>query len=52
METIWIKNPLAIYTANHQDAQGGLVVQGNKIVELIAKNETPSHQIDLSLIHI
>ncbi|MFN3015757.1 8-oxoguanine deaminase [Vibrio coralliilyticus] len=46
METIWIKNPLAIYTANHQDAQGGLVVQGNKIVELIAKNETPSHQID------
>lgn len=46
METIWIKNPLAIYTGNTQDAQGGLVVQGNKVVELIPKHGTPSHQID------
>ena len=46
METIWIKNPLAIYTGNTQDAQGGLVVQGNKVAELIPKHGTPSHQID------
>ena len=46
MEIIWIKNPLAIYTGNTQDAQGGLVVQGNKIVELIPKGGTPSRSID------
>ncbi|MCG9751228.1 8-oxoguanine deaminase [Vibrio brasiliensis] len=46
METIWIKNPLAIYTGNTQDAQGGIVVKGNQIVELIAQHQTPSHTID------
>lgn len=46
METIWIKNPLAIYTGNSKDARGGIVVKGNQIVELIALNQTPSHEID------
>jgi 8-oxoguanine deaminase len=46
METIWIKNPLAIYTGNEQDARGGLVIRGNKIVELVALNTTPDIQID------
>jgi len=46
METIWIKNPLAIYTGNQQDAQGGVVVKGNQIVELIPMHGTPSHHID------
>lgn len=38
---IWIKNPLAIFTANDQDASNGLVVQGNKIIELVAKGQEP-----------
>ena len=46
METIWIKNPLAIYTGNEQDARGGLVIRGNKIVELVALNTTPDIHID------
>lgn len=46
METIWIKNPLAIYTGNSKDARGGIVVKGNQIVELIALHQTPSHEID------
>lgn len=46
METIWIKNPLAIYTGNEQDARGGLVIRGNKIVELVALNATPDVQVD------
>ena len=36
-ETCWIKNPLAIYTANTLDAGGGVVTQGSQIVEVVAK---------------
>ena len=32
----WIKNPQAIFTANDQDARGGLVIEGALIVELLA----------------
>ncbi len=46
METLWIKNPLAIYTGKEQDARGGLVIRGNKIVELVALNTTPETKID------
>lgn len=38
---IWLANPLAIYTANDEDASGGIVVCGKAIVELVAKGETP-----------
>ncbi|SBO11420.1 8-oxoguanine deaminase [Vibrio mediterranei] len=45
METVWIKNPLAIYTGTTQDAGGGIVVQGSRIVELIASNQEPTTTI-------
>ncbi len=43
---IWIKNPLAIFTANDLDARGGIVVQGSKIIELIAYNTVPKMKVD------
>lgn len=35
---IWIKQPLAIYTANQLDASNGLVIENNKIIEVLAKD--------------
>lgn len=49
METIWIKNPLDIFTANQKDARGGLVIQGTQIIELVGLNQTPNHQIDYQI---
>ncbi|PSW18296.1 8-oxoguanine deaminase [Photobacterium sanctipauli] len=46
METLWLKNPLAIYTGTTPNAAGGVVVQGNKVVELVAAGQTPQHSID------
>ncbi|WP_456295121.1 8-oxoguanine deaminase [Vibrio sp. AK197] len=46
MDTVWIKNPLAIYTANQHDARGGLLVRGNRIIELVAKDGTPTNHVD------
>ena len=46
MTTTWLKNPLAIYTDTTHDAQGGVVVQGNKIVELVPLGAKPQTQID------
>lgn len=46
MEIIWIKNPLAIYTGNEQDARGGIVIRGKTIIELVALNSTPSTDVD------
>lgn len=37
-KAIWIKNPLAILA---EDADGGVVVQGNKIVELVPAGQAP-----------
>ncbi|WP_240206718.1 8-oxoguanine deaminase [Vibrio sp. CyArs1] len=45
METVWIKNPLAIYTGTTEDAGGGIVVQGSRIVELVASNQEPTTTI-------
>lgn len=45
-QTTWIKNPLAIYTGTELDARGGIVVQGNTILELVALNCKPRHRID------
>ena len=33
---IWLKNPLAIFTANGLDARGGLVLQDGVISEVLA----------------
>ena len=36
---IWLKNPLAIFTANGLDARGGLVLQDGVITEVLARKE-------------
>lgn len=43
---IWIKQPLAIYTANQLDASNGLVIENNKIIEVLAKDQQPSLSCD------
>ncbi|WP_342649765.1 8-oxoguanine deaminase [Pseudomonas sp. REB1044] len=37
----WLKSPLAIFTANHADARGGLVIEGGRISQLLALGEQP-----------
>ncbi|GAA3926056.1 8-oxoguanine deaminase [Litoribacillus peritrichatus] len=44
--TLWLKNPLAVFTANDQDATNGVVIQGNRIIELIAEGQQPNSTID------
>lgn len=39
---IWLKSPLAIFTANTLDARGGLVIEDGRIRELLALGESPS----------
>ena len=36
---IWLKKPLAIFTANGLDARGGLVVQYGVIVEVLGAGQ-------------
>ena len=38
----WVKNPLAIFTANDLDARGGLVLQDGLIVEVLGLGQQPS----------
>ena len=47
-QTLWLKNPLAVYTANNSDASNGVLIQGNRIVELVAKGQQPSQPYDHS----
>ena len=44
--SVWIKSPLAVFTANNQDAGNGIVVRGSTIVELVAKGSTPTTHYD------
>ncbi|MFP3459686.1 8-oxoguanine deaminase [Arthrobacter globiformis] len=39
---LWIRNPLAAFTANGLDASGGLVISGGTIVEVLGAGQTPS----------
>ena len=39
---IWIKNPLAIFTANDLDAAGGLVIENGVIAELLGAGRQPT----------
>jgi 8-oxoguanine deaminase len=39
---IWIKNPLAIFTANGLDASAGLVIEDGRITELLGAGQQPS----------
>lgn len=40
---LWLRNPLAILC---EDAAGGIVIEGPKIVEKVASGATPSARID------
>ena len=46
MTTLWIKNPMAIFTTNDQDARGGLVISNGKIIELVALGQSPKNAYD------
>src|SRR5476651_684001 len=37
----WLKNPLAVFTANDLDARGGLVIENGVITELLASGQSP-----------
>jgi len=39
---LWIRNPLAAFTANTLDASGGIVVSGGVITEVLAAGQLPS----------
>lgn len=43
----WLKNPLAVFTANTLDARGGLVLEGERIVELLGVGQHPAQPCDL-----
>lgn len=45
-KTLWIKQPLSIYTANDQDAQNGIVISAGIITELVAKGQSPKQPVD------
>ncbi|MFT4675844.1 MAG: 8-oxoguanine deaminase, partial [Reinekea sp.] len=45
-QTIWIKNPRAVFTANAQDARGGILIRGTTIVELVALGAQPVAAVD------
>ncbi len=46
MSTLWLKNPLAIYTSNENDARGGIIISDGKIVELVGLNQQPTTRYD------
>jgi 8-oxoguanine deaminase len=44
--TLWVKNPLSIFTANDQDAGNGIVIKNGIIIELVPSHREPTHVID------
>jgi 8-oxoguanine deaminase len=45
-KTLWLKSPAAIYTGNTLNAGNGIVIKGNKIVELVPSGMKPKTVID------
>ena len=43
---LWISNPLATFTANDQDANGGLVIENGVIVELLKAGQRPGSPVE------
>ncbi|WP_028239761.1 8-oxoguanine deaminase [Stutzerimonas azotifigens] len=43
---LWIKNPLALFTANDLHAPGGLVVENGVIAELLDAGQAPARPVD------
>ena len=48
-KTLWLKSPAAIFTGNNLDAGNGLVIKGNKIVELVPSGTHPKTTFDIYL---
>ena len=46
VQRLWLKSPLAVFTSNQMDANGGLVIHGNKIVECVVAGNTPASDYD------
>lgn len=53
---LWLKNPLAVYSAElypsaseGADATNGIVVKGDKIIELVGRGQSPSHAFTHSI---
>lgn len=46
MSRLWIQNPLAVFSANDQDARGGLVIDQGLIAELVPAGGQPSQPVD------
>jgi 8-oxoguanine deaminase len=44
-ETLWLKSPAAIFTGNTLNSGNGIVISGNKIVELVPSGKTPKNVI-------
>lgn len=44
--TLWLKSPAAVFTGNSLQAGGGVVIQGDKIVELVKSGQPPQLPID------
>ena len=42
----WIRRPSAVFTANDLDAAGGIVVRGDRIVELVGGGKEPLAPVD------
>lgn len=42
----WIRNPLACFTATAESAEGGLVICGGIIEEVLAKGQQPAAPVD------
>ena len=43
---IWLKHPLAILTDEDLDARGGIVVEEDRILEVLASGQEPSVEVD------
>lgn len=46
---IWLKSPRAVFTANQLDASNGLVIQADKIVEVLAAGQQPCAPVDQTI---
>ena len=46
MSVLWIKKPLAVFTANQENADNGIVIRDGIIIELLAKGQQPQLAID------
>jgi len=48
-QKLWLKSPLAVFTANQIDASGGLIIHNNRIVECVAAGKTPTSLFDKTI---